>query len=97
LAVMLETIGMPFAAGFSRRWEREADRFSLQLTHDLDSFETTHCALATANLSDLDPPRPIYFAFFTHPTPPEPIQAGRPLAAAPRFNPSPAANETARA
>jgi Zn-dependent protease with chaperone function len=95
LAVILETLGMPFAAALSRRWEREADRFSLQLTHDLDAFENTHLALATANLADLDPPRPIYLAFFTHPTPPERIETARRLAATPGFNPSPAANETA--
>src|SRR5262245_20805043 len=94
LAVILETLGMPFAAALSRRWERDADRFSLQLTHDLDSFENAHSALPTANLSDLDPPRPIYLALFTHPTPLERIETARHLAAAPGFNPSPAANET---
>jgi STE24 endopeptidase len=97
LAVILQTLGMPFAAALSRRWEREADRFSLELTHDLDSFENAHRALATANLSDLDPPRPIYLAFFTHPTPPERIETARRLAAAPGFKPSPAASETGRA
>jgi hypothetical protein len=33
--------------------------------------------MATANLSDLDPPRPIYLAFFSHPTPVERIEAAR--------------------
>src|SRR5262249_53074646 len=97
LAVILETLGMPFAAAVSRRWEREADRFSLQLTHDLDSLENAHFTLATATISDLDPPRPIYLALFTHPTPLERIETARRLAAAPGFNPSRAANETGRA
>ena len=77
LAATLEILGMPFGAGLSRRWEREADRFSLDLTHDLATFEATHRSLAAANLADLDPPRPIYLAFFSHPTPVERIEAAR--------------------
>ena len=85
LAATLEIIGMPFGAALSRRWERQADRFSLELTGDLDSFEATHRALATANLSDLDPPRPIYLLFFSHPTPVERIESARHLAAVSGF------------
>jgi STE24 endopeptidase len=81
LAAVLETITMPLGAALSRRWERQADRFSLELTHDLDTFERTHRSLALTNLSDLDPPRPIYLALFSHPTPVERIEAARHLAA----------------
>jgi Zn-dependent protease with chaperone function len=81
LAAILEILGMPLGAALSRRWEREADSFSLELTRDLDSFATTHRALATANLSDLDPPRAIYLLFFSHPTPVERIESARRLAA----------------
>ena len=77
LAAAVEALGMPIGAGLSRRWEREADRFSLDLTHDLATFEATHRSLATANLSDLAPPRPIYLAFFSHPTPVERIETAR--------------------
>jgi STE24 endopeptidase len=70
-------VGLPVAAAVSRRWEREADRFSLDLTQDPEAFEAAHRELATANLSDLDPPRPVYALLFTHPTPPERIEAGR--------------------
>ena len=77
LAAAVEVLGMPIGAGLSRRWEREADRFSLDLTHDLATFEATHRSLATANLSDLAPPRPIYLAFFSHPTPVERIETAR--------------------
>src|SRR5438477_469362 len=73
----LELAGLPVAAAISRRWEREADRFSLDVTRDPEAFETAHRELATANLSDLDPPRPVYALLFTHPTPPERIAAGR--------------------
>ncbi len=79
LAATLELVGMPFGAALSRRWEREADRFSLDLTNDLAVFEATHRSLATSNLSDLDPPRPIYLAFFSHPTAVERIEAARRL------------------
>ena len=77
LATTLQIPGAPLGAALSRRWERQADRFSLELTHDLATFEATHRSLATANLSDLDPPRPVYLAFFTHPTPVERIEAAR--------------------
>ena len=77
LAAAVQIPASPFGAALSRRWEREADRFSLELTHDLATFEATHRSLATANLSDLDPPRPIYLAFFSHPTPVERIEAAR--------------------
>jgi STE24 endopeptidase len=77
LASTVQIPAGPLGAALSRRWERQADRFSLELTHDLATFEATHRSLATANLSDLDPPRPIYLAFFSHPTPVERIEAAR--------------------
>src|SRR5918912_797159 len=36
----LELVGLPAAAAVSRRWEREADRFSLDVTRDPEAFET---------------------------------------------------------
>ena len=81
----LEVLSMPFGAALSRRWERQADRFSLELTGDPDTFESVHRELALANLSDLDPPRALYLAAFTHPTAPERIRSSRrPVGAAPR-------------
>ncbi|MDP9286027.1 MAG: M48 family metallopeptidase, partial [Actinomycetota bacterium] len=77
LGATVQILVAPLAAALSRRWEREADRFSLELTSDLGAFEAAHRSLATANLSDLDPPRPIYLAFFSHPTPVERIEAAR--------------------
>ena len=77
LAALLQLAALPIASAVSRRWEREADRVSLELTKDLEAFEAAHRELATANLSDLDPPRPVYAVLFTHPTPPERIAAGR--------------------
>jgi STE24 endopeptidase len=75
IASALELAAMPFETALSRRWEREADRFSLDLTGDRESFRALHRKLATANLSDLDPPRWLYRLLFTHPTPPERLAA----------------------
>jgi Zn-dependent protease with chaperone function len=67
----------PFALALSRRWERDADRFSLDLTRDPDAYESTHRNLALSNLGDLDPPKAAYLFFFSHPSAPERLAAGR--------------------
>ena len=67
----------PFALALSRRWERDADRFSLELTGDPEAYEATHRNLALANLGDLDPPKAAYLFFFSHPTALERLAAGR--------------------
>jgi STE24 endopeptidase len=69
-------VAAPVAALF-RHWERAADRFSLELTRDLPSFERTHLTLARKNLGDLAPPRLAYLLLFTHPTAPERLALGR--------------------
>ena len=74
---VLELVALPLGSALSRRWEREADRFSLELTRDPEAFEAAHRRLARANLADLDPPRAVYALFFSHPTPPERITAAR--------------------
>lgn len=71
----------PFAQALSRRWERDADRFSLELTGDADAYEQTHRNLALSNLGDLDPPKAAYVFFFSHPSAPERLAAGRSWAA----------------
>jgi STE24 endopeptidase len=73
----LELVGLPALAALSRRAERQADRWSLDLTHDLEAFERAHIGLARDNLSDLAPPRWAYVLLFTHPTPPERLALGR--------------------
>ncbi len=76
-SAVLELVALPFNSWLSRRWERTADRFSLELTGDREAFATTHRALALENLADLDPPRALYALLFTHPTPPERLAAAR--------------------
>jgi Zn-dependent protease with chaperone function len=77
LGALFEAVLAPFGSALSRRWERQADDFSLVLTGDLAAFESTHRRLALANLADLDPPRLLYLAWFTHPTEPERILRAR--------------------
>jgi STE24 endopeptidase len=72
---VLELGVMPLGAALSRRWEREADRFSLELTQDPGAYAEAHRSLARANLADLDPPRVFYLLMFSHPTPPERLAA----------------------
>ncbi|HXF73074.1 MAG TPA: M48 family metalloprotease, partial [Actinomycetota bacterium] len=43
---VLGILGSPLAAALSRRWEREADRASLELTGDPGTFERSHRELA---------------------------------------------------
>ena len=74
---LLELAGLPFGTWVSRRWERTADRFALELTGDGAALEQMHRRLAVANLADLDPPPLLYALLFTHPTPPERIAAAR--------------------
>ena len=77
VAVGLELLALPFGTALSRRWERAADRFSLEVTRDPEAFERAHRELATSNLSDLQPPRALYVLTFSHPTPVERIAAAR--------------------
>jgi STE24 endopeptidase len=82
LVLGLELAAMPAGAALSRRWERAADRCSLELTRDLGAFERAHVALARRNLADLAPPRLVYLLLFSHPTPPERLALARAWAAA---------------
>jgi STE24 endopeptidase len=71
----LTVVTGPAVNVLSRRWERNADRFALALTHDQAAYERTFRRLAATNLSDLDPPRLVYLLVFTHPTPPQRLAA----------------------
>jgi STE24 endopeptidase len=77
LGSVLELAVQPFANAVSRRWERDCDRFSLDLTRDPEAYEQTHHLLAVENLGDLSPPKAIYLFFASHPTAPERLAAGR--------------------
>jgi STE24 endopeptidase len=71
LGLALQLVTLPAGSALSRRFERIADRFSLELTGDKPAFTALHHTLAVANLSDLHPPKWLYYWTFSHPTPPE--------------------------
>lgn len=71
LSAALEIAGLPVSSWISRRWERAADAFSIELTGDREAFRRVHRALALENVADLAPPRLAYALLFTHPTPVE--------------------------
>ena len=75
ISAVLELLALPFETALSRRWERVADRFSLDVTEDRDSFRALHRRLAISNLGDLYPPRLVYVLLFSHPTAPERLAA----------------------
>jgi STE24 endopeptidase len=77
LGTALENVFQPLALALSRRWERDCDRFSLELTGDAETYERTHRLLAVENLGDLAPPRAAYLFFASHPTARERLAAGR--------------------
>ena len=75
IGLVLSLVGLPALTAISRRWERSADRYALELTDDPAAYHRVLGRLAVANLSDLDPPPLIYLFLFTHPTPPERLAA----------------------
>jgi STE24 endopeptidase len=77
LLVGLELAALPAGSWLSRRFERTADRFSLDLTEEPEAYARAHSELARRNLSDLEPPRLVYVLLFSHPTPPERLAFGR--------------------
>ena len=77
LLLALEVVALPGGSWLSRRYERAADRCSLDLTEQPAAFARAHVELARRNLSDLEPPRVVYLLLFSHPTPPERLALGR--------------------
>jgi STE24 endopeptidase len=67
----------PVANAWSRRNERRADRFALDLTGLASSFISAMRRLATQNLADERPSAVTYWLFHSHPTIEERIAAAR--------------------
>ena len=70
-------LGAPLQAAVSRRIERRADAFSLDLVRDPVTVARMQRALAVTNVAPLRPPRLLHLWFGTHPTSPERIAAAR--------------------
>lgn len=77
LGAALSLAFQPLGLALSRRWERDCDRFSLELTGDPEAYERTHRLLALQNLGDIEPPKAAYLLFASHPTAPERLALGR--------------------
>jgi STE24 endopeptidase len=65
----------PLGMAVSRRWERAADRASIELVGDRHGFAEMERNLSISNLSELDPAPLAYLFSFSHPAPPERIEA----------------------
>jgi STE24 endopeptidase len=74
---VVQPVLLVLVAALSRRWEYRADEFALRLTRDLGALERTFRRLVASNVSDLEPPRIVYWLRYTHPTPPQRIAALR--------------------
>lgn len=60
-------ITMPLSNAISRRHEREADRYALDVTRDAAAFISSMDKLADLNLADRDPNPVMEFMFYSHP------------------------------
>ena len=58
---------LPLQNGYSRRLERQADRFAIELTQDRTHFISSMEKLAEQNLSDKNPHPLVEFFFYDHP------------------------------
>lgn len=79
---VLGFVGGPAEALVSRHIEARADAVALEITGEADTFARMQRTLAVTALSDLDPPRVLYWWFASHPTAPERISMARTWAGA---------------
>jgi STE24 endopeptidase len=77
LAALAGLASAPVQTLVSRRIEARADAHALALTDDPATVEAMERRLAAKNLADVDPPRPEYLMFATHPSVVERMAAAR--------------------
>jgi STE24 endopeptidase len=65
---MFSLVTMPLSNALSRKYEREADRYALDITRDRESFISSMEKLADMNLADRDPNPVTEFMFYSHPS-----------------------------
>jgi len=75
VAAVAGILSDPFGMAISRRWERAADRASIELTGDRAGFAEMERNLSISNLSELEPSMATYLLTFSHPAPAERIAA----------------------
>ncbi len=64
---VLSFLMLPLQNSYSRRLERQADRYAIELTQDRTSFISSMEKLAEQNLSDKNPHPLVEFLFYDHP------------------------------
>lgn len=64
---LLNVLGTPLQMAISRHFEAQADRESLELTHDAVDFIGSEVKLARTNVSEIDPPSLLVWLLYTHP------------------------------
>ena len=74
---LASALGSPLAAAYSRRRERAADRYALELTGEGETYALAFERLAEQNLSELDPPRLYHLLTGSHPALRERIETAR--------------------
>jgi len=81
IATVLGMVGGPLLNAYSRRIERRADQFSLDVTRDPAAMVGTWRRLGVRNIADLDPHPLSVLLFATHPPIPERLAHARNWAA----------------
>jgi STE24 endopeptidase len=77
---ILGVFWLPVRNAISRHFERQADRESLVLTGDADSFIRAEVKLAVDNALDIAPPKAAYYFIYSHPSVLERIAAAEAFA-----------------
>jgi len=77
VAGLVWLLTMPLANAWSRRHERRADRYALDLTANPEAFISAMKRLGAQNLADDHPSRLVEWLFHSHPPLPQRIQAAR--------------------
>lgn len=75
IIAVLSFISSPLLAGLSRKFEFEADRFAIDLTHNIAAFKSTMTKLVDQNLSNDEPNKVVEFWTHSHPAVKKRIEA----------------------
>lgn len=67
LVIVVILLGNPISGAFSREREREADRYALRLTGDVEAFRRMLVKAARVNKMDPEPPRWVVLKGMSHP------------------------------
>jgi STE24 endopeptidase len=65
---LFSLVTMPLSNALSRKYEREADRYALEVTRDREAFISSMEKLADMNLADRDPNPVTEFMLYSHPS-----------------------------